>query len=40
MKDSVILEAEMQIKNFGIDFLKHALLAVTEESESDFVMHR
>lgn len=40
MKDSVILEAEMQIKNFSIDFLKHALLAVTEESESDFVMHR
>lgn len=42
MKDSVILEAEMQIKNFSIDFffLKHELLAVTEESESDFVMLR
>lgn len=39
MKDSVILEAEKQIRNLRIDFFfKPVLLAVTEESESDFEM--
>lgn len=37
MKDSVIPEAEKQIRNLRIDFfLEPTLLAVTEESESDF----
>lgn len=37
MKDPVILEAEKQIRNLRIDFFfKPVVLAVIEESESDF----